>query len=524
MEDDKKAKNNKYVNKIIRPQNDDNNDSEPVSQPKQASPQPQQESKPAVKTEQPEKQEIKPNPPAEPPAQPHPAPKPSEAGPDDELERLKKENERLKEMQRLREENEKLAANKPIKSKIPGDKNNKNKIILPLIIGVAAVIIIVIFLTFNFHTSSLGGKVLFIPANLSGVSNSNLGNAPIPNSLVSPNFSAINNSATSFQFFKGPIGQSEPNYVSALSNLSTQLQSVGQSQLNGKIQCEPAANTSNGPNPPYCVLLIGTSNYDIIPIKVGGNSTVKVNGSSEFKLPLLTYNGKPTFVYIGAQGCPFCAGMRWAIIITLSRFGNFSNLFYDRSSTNDGNVPTFTFDYNSNLFYDATSKPPSNSAPYGDSNPTPFFAGAYYNSSYINFIPLDEVGSSFLVNVTGIADVSPFVYNNVVVASDAFNSYHGFGIDNFILGGVPFFDINNQYVFDGVSLNAGTYLSSSGLNPSYSTHQEMLDSIENPTTGSFGQSVLGAANILTAQICLTINNTAPVCSLSYISGLEKLVN
>ena len=298
---------------------------------------------------------------------------------------------------------------------------------------------------------------------------------------------------------------------------------MAQEQLNSTIECVPAGNSSNGPNPAYCVLLIGNTNYDIIPIKVGGNSTVKINGSSKLNLPLLTYKGKPTFVYIGAQGCPFCAGMRWAIIIALSRFGNFSNLFYDRSATVDGNVPTFTFDYNANLFYDSVSKSGSG-APYGDSNPTPFFVGAYYNSSYLNFIPLDETGSSFLVNLTGIAEVSPFVFNNVVLSSQAFSSYHGFGIYNFLAGGVPFFDINNQYVFDGASLNAGTYLSSSGLNPAYSTHQGMLSSIESPSSGSFGQTVLGAANILTAQICETLNNTAPVCSLSYISGLETKLN
>ena len=449
---------------------------------------------------------------------------------DDELERLRKENERLKDIQRLKEENEKLSADQVSSAKRHTGKNN---LTLPLIIGVIAVALVVIVLAiFVIHFPSkstisvLGGKVVFTSANLSGVSNSNLGSSPIPNSLVSPNFSAINNSATSFQFFEGPIGQSEPNYVHALSNLSTQLEEVGQSQLNGNIECVPAGNSSNGPNPAYCVLLIGSNNYDIVPIKVGGNSTVTVNGSSTFKLPLLTYDGKPTFVYIGAQGCPFCAGMRWSIIIALSRFGNFSNLFYDRSATNDANVPTFTFDYNANLFYGAVSNPAidSGAAPYGDNNPTPFFVGAYYNSSYINFVPLDETGSSFLVNITGIADVSPFVFNNVVLASQAFTSYHGFAIYNFLAGGVPFFDINNQYVFDGASINAGTYLTSSGLNPAYSTHQDMLNSIENPTSGSFGQTVLGAANILTAQICETLNNTAPVCSLSYISGLESKLN
>ena len=503
MEDDKKAKNNKYVNKIIRPQNDDNNDSEPVSQPEQASPQPQQESKPAVKTEQPEKQEIKPNPPAEPPAQPHPAPKPSEAGPDDELERLKKENERLKEMQRLRDENEKLGAGptagaKGAKKSFLMKKNKFLKINNIFFIVIIAIIIVAAYFVFINHFITSSG-IRF----------------PVPYSATS-----------SADFYPGPIGQQmAPSFVSTLSSLGPQLATVGSEEVSGKLQLVPAetaqTSSSHQPNPAFSALSFD-NNYALIPIPP--NETI----------PKLTSDGKPTVVYIGGQGCPFCAQERYVLFIALSRFGNFSKVFYDRSALNDvGGLPdftfpTFSFNYSSAVAKDAFSLAPITSggqtvAPGGDQSPTPFFYGAYYNSSYINFVSFDEAGSAFLVNLSGIDALNPTVYNDIIKPSGILNgSTDGFNILDFQFGGVPFFDINNQYLFDGATNNANLAFSNSSL--MQTTHSEVLTMLQNPDPGTWGQSILGAANILTAQICLTINNTAPVCSLSYISGLEKLVN
>ncbi len=416
----------------------------------------------------------------------------------DELERLKKENERLKEIQRLREENEKLkGSNSSTPQKIQG---NSNKSFFPfIVIGLAVIVVVLLILVFGLHIFS--------------------------SSAVSSLKPSVNANASG-SFFLGPDGQSlGSTYINGLSDLSSQLAKVGAQQAAGSFIHENVSDGSNGPSPGYYVLVYGNSNnYDIIPIDVPSN----------FSNYSISQGGKPTFVYIGAQGCPFCAGMRWSIAIALSRFGNFSKLFYDRSATNDANVPTLMFNFSSSLFKEATSQPAINSgqAPYGDNNPEPFVTGAYYTSKYINFEPFDEMGGSFLVNTTGIGQISPVIYSNVYVlgmhdfnsTSSAILSAAGFGIQNFFVGGVPFFDINNKYVFDGAIIDAGTYLTSSGLNSAYSTHQDILNSIENPTSGSMGETELGAANILTAQICSVINNTAPVCSLSYISELESKIN
>ncbi len=349
--------------------------------------------------------------------------------------------------------------------------------------------------------------------------------------LKLPPFSSAG--VTSAQFFSPSDGNLlASSYISGLSNLSAQLAVVGATQVNASLSnsfvssvesqglsrvgntsvfCLPAsAGTSGQGHPAYCILFMsGGNNYDVIPIATNSS------------FPTLTSGGKPTFLYIGAAGCPFCAQIRWAFVVALDRFGTFTKLFSDRSATVDWNVPTIMFNFSKSIFDSVTSEPPVGGAPYGDSHPTPFVEGAYYTSQYINFEPFDQMGGSFFTNTTGL---TPFLSSNFT--TPALSGFNIVGMPIFPQYGVPFFDINNKFVFDGSIVNAGTILDSSieTTFPQYSTHADILNSIQNPTTGSFGESVLGAANILTAQICEVINNAAPVCSLSYIKTLESLVN
>jgi Domain of unknown function (DUF929). len=62
--------------------------------------------------------------------------------------------------------------------------------------------------------------------------------------------------------------------------------------------------------------------------------------------PIITQNGKLAFIYIGAEYCPYCAAERWAIVMALSHFGNWSNLQPIYSSPYEEtypNIPTYTF-------------------------------------------------------------------------------------------------------------------------------------------------------------------------------------
>ena len=278
----------------------------------------------------------------------------------------------------------------------------------------------------------------------------------------------------------------------------------------------------------------GGKNYDIIPITVPSN----------FSNYSISQNGKPTIVFFGSQGCPFSGQDSWVLAIALSRFGNFSKLFYVRSATDDWNLPAIMFNFSQSAFSKATKLPPidNGQAPFGDANPEPLVSGAYYTSKYINFEPLYELGGSFLINTTGVDQINPTIYSDVYAlgmhgfnlnSNDVVKSSDGFGIPNFFVGGVAgiidgvaFIDINNKFVFNQDINNVESILDlkTNSVFSNYSTHQDILDSIENPTSGSFGQTVLGAANILTAQICETLNNSAPVCSLSYILKLESKIN
>jgi len=52
--------------------------------------------------------------------------------------------------------------------------------------------------------------------------------------------------------------------------------------------------------------------------------------------PLLTSNGKPEMLYIGAEYCPYCAAMRWSMAVALSRFGTLSTPWHGiHSSSSD---------------------------------------------------------------------------------------------------------------------------------------------------------------------------------------------
>ena len=414
------------------------------------------------------------------------------------------------EIIRLREENEKLKASI---SNPPHKESGSNKNFVTIIAaGLAAIVVIIIVLVFVLHVLSVSTST-----------------SPLKPSV---------NANASGSFFLGPEGASlGSTYINGLSDLSSQLAKVGAQEIAGNFIYENASNGSNSLSPGYYVLVYSngsSENYDIIPITVPSN----------FSNHSISQNGKPTIVYFGAQGCPFSGQDSWVLAIALSRFGNFSKLFYVRSATDDWNLPAIIFNFSQNAFNKATKLPPidNGQAPFGDANPEPLVSGAYYTSKYINFEPSYELGGSFLINATGINQINPTIYSNVyVLGMHGFNlnsngivkSSDGFGIQNFFIGGVAgivdgvaFIDINNKFVFNQDINNVESILNlkTNSVFSNYSTHQDILNSIEDPTSGSFGQTVLGAANILTAQICETLNNSAPVCNLSYISKLESKIN
>jgi Domain of unknown function (DUF929) len=111
-------------------------------------------------------------------------------------------------------------------------------------------------------------------------------------------------------------------------------------------------------NPTLAEGLTGYSNSALAAVGAGtGTPPTSIVGSA------LTNDSKPEVLYIGGEFCPYCAVIRWSLIIALSKFGNFTGLRYMLSSgTNptNPNTPTFTF------------------------------ANATYSSKYISFVAVEH--------------------------------------------------------------------------------------------------------------------------------------
>jgi hypothetical protein len=191
-----------------------------------------------------------------------------------------------------------------------------------------------------------------------------------------------------------------------------------------------------------------------------------VNGAP----PLTGPTGKPEFFYMGGEYCPYCAAQRWAIIVALSRFGTFSNVSQITSS--EDNISTFTF-HNST-----------------------------YKSQYIDFVPVeasDNQGNTLeqptpdqqqLVNTY---DAPPY--------TDAQSK-----------GSIPFIDIANRLVSSGAYYSPNVLVGHSW--------DDIANQIQDPST-DISKGVLGAANYMTAAICLaTQNQPASVCSADPIPQIE----
>jgi Domain of unknown function (DUF929) len=177
--------------------------------------------------------------------------------------------------------------------------------------------------------------------------------------------------------------------------------------------------------------------------------------------PLIS-NGKPEMLYIGAEYCPYCAAMRWSMAVALSRFGTLSTPWHGiHSSSADvyPNTATLTF-YKSG-----------------------------YNSNYVTFTPVE--------NLT----VSKAPLQNPTAAQGAIWAKYEPDANT---RGYPFIDFGNKFVMKLPIYNPAVL---KGL-----TWSQIATAMRNPSS-PVSQSVLGAANYMTAAICkMTNNQPANVCT------------
>ena len=182
--------------------------------------------------------------------------------------------------------------------------------------------------------------------------------------------------------------------------------------------------------------------------------------------PLLTSNGKPEVIYVGAEYCPYCAAERWGTVIALSRFGSFSGLELTRSSSSDvyPNTPTLSF------------------------------RNSTYTSKYIVFNATETTDRNQQPLATPSADVQTI-----------FQTYNS-------SGSIPFLSYGNQYITVG-----GPFLPTMLANLDW---QQVSSQLKNPKS-DVSQAVIGSANYQTAMICkLTNNQPSDVCNTPVIQQIE----
>jgi Domain of unknown function (DUF929) len=214
--------------------------------------------------------------------------------------------------------------------------------------------------------------------------------------------------------------------------------------------------------------------------KVGAGSVT----SLPTKLPgpaLVTADGKPRMIYMGAEYCPFCATERWGMVNALSRFGTFSGLKITTSAqvTQSGAPET-------------APKTPSFS-----------FYGAKYKSDYVQFESVEQEDNSYKPLETPTPEQQGYL-----TKYDA-PPY----VDEQSTGAIPFIDFANQYLISGASYDADVLQGK--------THDEVGKAMSDTST-DIGKGALGSANVITATICATTGNKpTAVCNDPAIQAIQS---
>ena len=209
--------------------------------------------------------------------------------------------------------------------------------------------------------------------------------------------------------------------------------------------------------------------------------------------PVLTGpTGKPEFLYIGAEWCPFCAAQRWAMVVALSRFGTFSQLYQTTSSSDDVYPDTPTFSFYPGLY-----------------------KGSIYSSQYIDFVPVEQQG-----NVKDSSGTYPTLQTLTDAQQKLFATYDASPYTA-SPGSIPFIDIANKYIVIGMAQGAGQASAYSPQDLAGKQWSDIANSLVD-TSSTISQHVLGSANFLTAGICMTTGQQpTSVCSTDVIQTIEK---
>jgi hypothetical protein len=200
---------------------------------------------------------------------------------------------------------------------------------------------------------------------------------------------------------------------------------------------------------------------------VGGGYLTPITGSP------LTAAGQPEVLYVGADFCPYCAAVRWPLIVALSRFGTFSGLTATRSGITSG---------------------AGQAEPY-PATPTWTFSGSRYASSYLAFTAV-ETFTSVPDPVSGgytVLQPPTSAQQSVLAAYDP-------------SGGIPFVDIGGKYV------QVSTLVPYGPQDLQGKTWSQVTAALRDPSS-ALGKEITASANYLTAAICtITGDKPASACT------------
>ena len=190
------------------------------------------------------------------------------------------------------------------------------------------------------------------------------------------------------------------------------------------------------------------------------------------RVPALHLDGRVAALYIGAEYCPYCAALRWAMVMAFDRFGHFSGLRETTSSPWDSDPKTPTFS----------------------------FYGAHYSSPYLALVTVERQGNDTSGPGTS-TDLQPLTK----LESKLWARYDArFGEPQ----GYPFLDVGNQVFFIGTSYDPGVL---AGMD------QAKVAADLSRSSSPVAKDIVGLANYLTAAICqVTDDRPVPVCAVTVV--------
>jgi Domain of unknown function (DUF929) len=193
---------------------------------------------------------------------------------------------------------------------------------------------------------------------------------------------------------------------------------------------------------------------------------------------VISVDGKPEVLYIGAEYCPFCAAERWAMVMALSKFGTFSGLKGTTSSAIDVHPSTPTFS----------------------------FYGSTYKSSYISFVPVEIQTNTYSASLGTYPTLqTPTASQNALMAKWDVAPYTNES------GSIPFMYMDGKYLLTGAQYIAGPI---SG--ESFDTAVPYMTSGTNPTS----REVEAAAGYLVGEI-LAITHDQPASVANQVPASLK---